>query len=402
MILTYQFRLLPTRNQHRALERILESQRQLYNAALEERVDAFRKAGVSRSYFDQTKALTEWRSSDPDAAAIPLKIQRATLKRLDDAYCAFFRRVRRGETPGFPRFRSQGRFRSFAFREFMGITLRGRRLRFKSMPGSLRIHLHRALPPAPIKSCTFKRDVKGWIVAFVVEVNTAGTSANPAAVGLDLGIRTFATCSDGTVIPSLRAARNAEHRLRVAQRSLSRKRRGSRGRKKSTNDVARITAEIVRARRNHLHQATAKLVRKFGLIAIEALHVKGLTRGIVAKDAQDAAWGKFISMLHYKAERAGVQVVEVNPKNTSQLCSGCGELIRKRLDERYHSCQVCGLSLDRDLNAARNILHLAGMGRGLLNVADGRMRAGGNLRDHLREDIAQFSLFQPYSHSTES
>lgn len=129
MIRTYCYRLLPTKRQHRALEAILESQRQLYNGALEERIDAYRKSRIARTYLDQTKALTEWRQGDPEARALPANLQRATLKRLDDAYQGFFRRVKQGAQPGFPRFRGRGWFDSFGFREFSGITWRNRRLR---------------------------------------------------------------------------------------------------------------------------------------------------------------------------------------------------------------------------------------------------------------------------------
>src|ERR1700675_1964465 len=141
MILTYRYRLLPTKPQHRALEAILEYQRQLYNAALEERIEAYRKAKVTRTYFDQTKALTEWRQGHPEASALPVALQRATLKRLDEAYKAFFRRVKRGGKPGFPRFRGKGWFDSFGFREFQGISMQAGKLRFNGMPGALRVHL---------------------------------------------------------------------------------------------------------------------------------------------------------------------------------------------------------------------------------------------------------------------
>ena len=149
MIVTYRYRLLPTKRQRRALEQILESQRQLYNAALEERIGAYRKAGVTRTYIDQTQALTEWRRSDPEASALPVCLQRATLKRLDEAYKGFFRRTKRGGKAGFPRFRGKGWFDSFGFREFVGITLKEARLRFKSLPGTLRVHWHRELPTGP-------------------------------------------------------------------------------------------------------------------------------------------------------------------------------------------------------------------------------------------------------------
>jgi putative transposase len=198
-------------------------------------------------------------------------------------------------------------------------------------------------------------------------------------VGVDLGITTFAALSDGAFIPSLKAARRAERRLRVVQRALSRKKRGSRNRLKARAAVARCHGATARRRANHLHQASARLVRDYDVIAIEALKVKALARGALAKDVHDASWARFISMLRYKAEWAGARLVEVDPRNTTQDCSGCGMKVPKELGDRHHECPHCGLSIDRDLNAARNILHRAGVGPGLRNVVDWDMRAGGNL-----------------------
>jgi len=392
MILTYAYRLLPTKRQHRALENLLESQRQLYNAALQERIEAYRKANITRTYFDQTKALTEWRQSDPEASAIPVALQRATLKRLDEAYKAFFRRVKKGGKPGFPRFRGKGWFDSFGFAEGSGISIRDGRLRFKAMPGPLRVHLHRQIPTgAVIKSCTFRRDVKGWVVGLAVELATPHLRAGERAVGVDLGIKTLAVLSDGGAIPNLRASRLAERRLRVMQRALARKTRGSKGRSKARLDVRRCHAEAARRRANHLHQASARLIRDYDLIAIEALRVNALARGSLAKDVHDASWAKFISMLRYKAEKAGARLIEVDPRNTSQDCSGCDAKVPKELDDRQHQCPHCGLSIDRDLNAARNILYRAGVGPGLRNVAGYGMRAGGNLSELLAPYKTPFS-----------
>ncbi len=371
-----------TKQQHRALEAILESQRQLYNAALEERIDAYRKANVTRTYFDQTKGLTEWRQGDPEASALAVCVQRGTLKRLDEAYKGFFRRVKSGGKPGFPRFRGRGWFDSFGFREFRGISIEAARLRFKGMPGALRIHLHRQMPAdAVIRSCVFRRDVKGWMVGLAAELPTPPLRDGNRGVGVDLGITTFAALSDGVVIPSLKAARLAERRLRIAQRALARKKRGSKSRGKARIEVRRCHAATVRRRANHLHQASARLVHDYDVIAIEALQVKGLARSSLAKDVHDASWAKFISFLRYKAAKAGIRLVEVDPRNTSQDCSGCGAKVPKELGDRQHECPHCGLSVDRDLNAARNILHRAGVGPGLRNVAGCGMRAGGNLSE---------------------
>jgi len=367
MLLTYQFRLLPTRKQHCALRDLLESQRLLYNAALEERIGAYRH-GVARSYCDQTMALTEWRRSDTDARSVPANMQRETLKRLDNAYQRFLQRLKRGLKPGFPRFKGASRWHSFGFREFTGIRFDGGRLRFKGMPGGLRVHLHRPCPNG-IRSCTFRRDAKGWKVGFSVDVPVSEPRVGGPSVGIDLGITTFAVLSDGGFIPSLRAARKAERRLRLAQRSLARKQRHSRGRSKARQTLARCSAKVARSRSNHLHQAAAHLNDKYDVVALEALNLTGLNRGFLARDAHDAGWGKFRLMLRYKAERAGVQLIEVDPRGTSQECSGCGERVGKRLSDRVHSCPKCGLVIDRDLNAAVNIINRAGVGPGLLNVA---------------------------------
>jgi len=380
MILTYQYRLLPSKSQHRALEAMLESQRLLYNAALEERIGAYRR-GVRRGYFDQAKALTEWRHSDAEAASVPVTLQRATLKRLDAAYKCFFRRVKaKASKAGFPRFRGKGWWHSFGFAEFQGISLRGPWLRFRGMPGLLRVHFHRPLPePTRIRCCTFRRDTKGWIVSFVVDVVASSSREGARSVGFDLGITTFVALSDGGFIPSLRAARHAQRRLRTAQRSLARKQQGSASRRKARLRLARCHAVTSRARTNFLHQASARLIREYDVIAMEALNIRGLARGALARDVHDASWAKFLSMLRYKAERAGVRLLEVDPRNSSQDCSGCGMRVSKDLDTRRHECPHCGLSMDRDLNAARNILDRAGVGPGLRNVADLGKRAGRNL-----------------------
>ena len=325
MVVTYRFRLLPSRRQHRALEALLESQRQLYNAALEERIQAFQKRGLTRSYMDQTKALTEWRRSDPDACAYPLCLQRATLKRLDLAYSGFFRRVESGGKPGYPRFRGKGWFDSFGFSEFEGITLRKNRLDFKGIPGGLKVHFHRQVPDgALIRSCSFRRCAKGWTVSFAVRVPNGERRLGSRAVGIDLGISTLAALSDGGQVPSLRAARKAERRVTKAQRELARKKPGSAGRRKARSVLARCHEAVARQRAEHLHQASARITREYDLIVVEKLNVRGLANSALAKDVHDASWAKFVSMLRYKAEKAGARLVEVDPRNTARSVPAAG------------------------------------------------------------------------------
>jgi len=371
---TYRYRLLPTAKQHGALERILESQRLLYNAALQERADAWRKAKVSITCYDQCKSMTLICADDPEGyGALPVRLSRATLRRLDAAFQGFFRRVRAGQAPGFPRFKPMSRWNSFGFSEFVSIRLHGGRLRFKGMPGGLKVHLHRPLPPNPeFLCCQFRRDAKGWSVSLQVRYTTnPGTHQGPA-IGVDVGIEKLAALSDGTCLPNARIGTSYERRLRRAQRALQRCRKGSANRAKRRKALSRLHLAVADARSTHLHQHSAFLTQTYGTIAIEKLSIAGLTssaRGTtdapgknvrqksgLNRNILDVAWGRFQTQLRYKAESAGGRVIEVPPHMTSQVCSGCGTVVRKSLSERKHECPSCGLVVDRDVNAARNIL----------------------------------------------
>ncbi len=370
MILTYRYRLLPLKSQHRALERLCESQRALYNAALEERIDCYRKTGKTPTYIDQCKALTQCRCELPDMGELPVNLQGWTLKRMDDAFQGFFRRLKtRSKKAGFPRFRGKGRWDAFGFAEFSGIRFDGKRLRFSGMPGGLKVHLHRPLPDqADIRSCVFRRDGRGWHVCLAVAAEVAEKRPVRTAVGVDPGLKVFAYCSDNVVIPNPRIAQRAEKELRRRQRALSRCKRGSNRRRKVRSQVERLHGKIADTRNTWLHQQSAALVKRADLIAVEDLNVSNLVRHpTLARSISDASWSRFVSMLSYKAEKAGGHLIRVDPRNTTQKCSGCGELVPKSLAVRTHSCPSCGLVIDRDHNASLNILR-AGIGAGALNV----------------------------------
>ncbi len=370
MILAYKYRLLPTKRQHEALERILEGERQLYNAALEERIDCYKKTGKTRTYYDQCKALTEWRRSDETACVVPIRLQRWTLKRIDGAFSDFFRRVKsKNGKAGFPRFRSIGRWRSFGFKEFSGgVQLNGRHLSFKGLPGRLRVHLHRKLPKnLAIKSCVFTQDHKGWAVCFLVEVFCRKRISN-RSIGVDVGIVHLATLSNGEHIPNIRVAKRTERGMRIIQRAFSRCKYNSKRRKKTRQRVVQLHLKIKNTRRTYLHQVSKKLIKNYDLMAVEKLNVKVLAQSALASSVHDASWGILLNMLRYKAEKAGARLIEVDPKYTSQDCSGCGFRVKKKLSDRVHECPNCGLVLDRDVNAARNILHRAVVSPEVLNV----------------------------------
>ncbi len=381
MIRTYKYRLLPNKAQHAAMTAILEDQRQLYNAALEERIGCYSKTGQTRGYMDQCRGLSAWRRSDAMARETPKNIQRWTLVRIDKAYRAFFQRMKGGRAPGFPRLKGRGGWASFGFAEFSGIRWNGGRLRFATMPGGLRVHLHRPLPKdADIRTCVFRRDLKGWSVCFQIAVPVAEKRAVAASVGIDVGLNVFAHCSDGVVIPNPRIARKAEKEMRRRQRALSRCKHGSGRRQKVRREVGRLHAKIANTRTTWMHQQSAQIVRRYDLIVAEDLNISGMIRNPkLARSISDAGWAKFLSMVAYKAEWAGKHFVTVDPRNTSQRCSGCGELVPKSLAVRTHSCPHCGLVIDRDWNAALNILGaVASPGRH--NVTHRGERASRNIK----------------------
>lgn len=370
MILTYRYRLLPTKRQHRALEALCDGQRALYNAALEERIDCYRKTGRSISYIDQCKSLTLCRRVLPDMAALPVNLQRWTLRRLDEAFQGFFRRVKaRNGKAGFPRFRSKSRWDAFGFAEFSGVSFDGKRIRSAGLPSGIKVYVHRALPKdADIRSCVFRRNGRAWHLCLAIDIPTPEKRAVSTMVGVDLGLKVFAYCSDGVILPNPRVARNAERELRRRQRALARCKRGSNRRRKVRERVARLHRKITDTRSTWLHQQSAALVGRADLIAVEDLNVKNMIKHpTLARSIADAAWSKFLTLLDYKAAKAGGHLIRVDPRNTSQRCSGCGELVPKSLAVRTHACPSCGIVIDRDWNAAKNILR-AGIGPGLANV----------------------------------
>lgn len=355
IVVTYKYRLLPNKRQHKVLVSILESQRQLYNGALEHRITAYRRNAKTVTLYTQQKELTELRR-EQDYAALPANLQRWTLRRLDEAYQAFFQRVKaKGEKAGFPRFRGKGRWNSFGFSEFSGIQLKDKRLYFKGMPGSLRMHLHRPLPEGKPLFCTFTRDHKGWSVCLQYRVPVQAIPATGRQVGIDMGLKELAVLSTGEAIPNPRMAKRAERELRRRQRALARCKKGSNRRKKVRLAVTRCHAKVKYTRNTHLHQVSARLVRENDLIAIEDLNVKGLARSMLAKSVHDASWATLRQFIAYKAAYAGRTVTAVDPKHTSQVCPECGIAARKTLKQRTHRCE-CGCVLDRDHAAALVIL----------------------------------------------
>jgi len=354
MLRTFQFRLKPNAGQAVALTRILEDNTETYNAALQERRDAWKLQRKSITYRDQQNELTELRR-DPAFQWMACDIMRDPLRRVDRAFKAFFRRCKSGgDKPGFPRFRSRRRYDSFSFSLPV---VRGKSIK---VPNVSDIRARGGRPIAgKAKLCTVKRDGKRWTASVVCDIGPAPDKcavSNP--IGIDVGLTSLATLSDGTVIDNPRWTRKHEARIAAANRKLALKQKRSKNRIRAREVLRRAHQRAANARLNHIHHVSKWLVETFDLIAFEDLTIRNMVKNPhLAKSIMDAAWGLLIYCISYKAEQAGRWAVPVNPYRTSQKCSGCGRLVPKKLSDRVHSCE-CGLVIGRDHNAGVNILAL--------------------------------------------
>ncbi len=333
-------------------------------------------SGVSVSYEMQADQLKEIKQLREEYQDIHSQVQQDVLKRLDKAMQAFFRRVMNGQTPGYPRFKSGDRYHSFTYPQG-GYELIGNRLHLSKI-GHLKIKRHREIQ-GKIKTCTIKREGDQWFAIFAAEYELDPTSLfhpSEEEVGIDLGIKSFAVLSTGETIPNPRYYRHAQERIQAAHQKIHRRKKGSHRRERAKKELARVYREVRHRRRDFLHKASHDLVKKSGTLVFEDLQITNMTarpqpkqdeqgtylpNGAAAKSGlnksiQDAGWGQFVALCSHKAEEAGGQVVKVPPKDTSQACSGCGRIVHKELSERWHSCAHCGAELDRDYNAALNIL----------------------------------------------
>lgn len=364
------YRLYPTQRQAEALDAQLHATRRLYNAALEQRRTVWQSRKVSVSVYHQLRELPEVRKAEPDLGAVHAHVCQTTLQRLDLAFRAFFRRVKAGDTPGYPRFKAQDRWDSLVFKEYgNGAALVDGHLRIFKI-GHLKMKLHRPIA-GTIKTVTLKRSCRDhWSAIFSCDaVPARAFPVASAEVGIDMGLTAFATLSTGEQIENPRWYRQAEDNLGAAQEVLSAKTKGTSARRKARQRVARLHEKAREQRRDFHHKTALRLVRAHADLAVEDLDTKGLVEKSstgLAKSIHDAAWGRFLSILGAKAEEAGRRFVKVPPRGTSSTCSGCGRVQAKTLSERVHACP-CGLVLDRDHNAALNVLRL---GRSRWETAD--------------------------------
>jgi putative transposase len=363
LLKTFRYRLYPSKSQRRLLEQTVETCRRWYNACLEERKLAWENEHMQVGKFEQLAKVKEYRLENPFAAQLHSHILQVVVQDLDKAFQAFFRRVKAGETPGYPRFKGRERFDSCGLKEYgNGFKLDGRRLRLTGI-GRVRVRWHRPVE-GRIKTIRICRQAGEWYACLACEVEAQPLPATGREIGIDVGIHHLLATSENETIENPHWYRAGQRKLRVIQRRVVRRQLGGTNRRKAVLALQAWHAHVSNQRKDYLNKLANHLIVNYDRIAVEDLHITGMVRNHhLSKSILDAGWGYLKQRLIDKAAEAGRQVKPIGPRDTSKTCSGCG---RKHpaltLADRWINCQ-CGLSLDRDVNAAMNILHWAGHAR---------------------------------------
>lgn len=357
MLVAYKYRIYPTKQQKQVIHFTLERCCLIYNRLLEERILAYKNEGKSLNYYDQANTFNERKQYIPTLKQVHSQVLQDVAKRLDKAFQAFFRRIKNGEKPGFPRFKPEQRYDSFTYPQG-GHMIIGNKVRLSKI-GDVKIKLHRQ-PQGKFKTCTITVKNGKYYACFSCEVDQQPLPPSTEKIGVDLGLLHLAVTSEGETFEAPKNLRKNEKHLKQLGRSVSRKKKGSNRRKKSICVLAKLHERVANQRKDHAHKVSRQLVNRYGLIAFENLNVQGMIKNHhLAKSIADAGWNQLVQFTTYKAESAGRRIVQVDPRNTSQLCSNCGTKVKKALSVRMHRCEQCGYIADRDENAARNILQRA-------------------------------------------
>jgi len=365
----FQFRIYPTKKQARQMNTVLSVCQRLWNYFLNQKIEAYKTSKKSISSFTQIKEIPQLTIKDDILKEVYSQTLQDVPRRLDKSFQAFFRRVKQGDTPGFPRFKAKDRYNSFTYPQNNGsfkFTDDGKL--YLSKIGHVKIALHREVKGL-MKTCVVKKTPTGkWFVVIAVENEIVKKVNDKPAVGIDLGCKVFAVLSDGSKVKREWFFKKEEDNLAKAQRKLVKQVKGTVKRKQVKKVVTKIHERITNKRKNFTHQLSRKIANKYGVICVEDLNIlsmqknKTITVNGITKSAtpthrsiNDVAWNEFVNQLKYKAEEAGSLVILVNPRNTTKECSKCGKLTDKDLSQRVHSCS-CGHTEDRDFNASKNIL----------------------------------------------
>jgi putative transposase len=375
---SYKYRLYPTRNQSHKLENTLNLCRNLYNSALQERIEAYKKSRISLSCFDQLNELPVLKKELPEYNQIYSQVLQNTLKRLDTNFKSFFRRLRNHEKPGFPRYKSYDRYDSFVYPQNISnaFSIKNNKLHLAKI-GDIKLKLSRPVP-GKLKTCTVKREIDRWYTILTTEIEKEVkpvTELKPVAI--DLGVKRFAVL--GTIEPSTqnieeilkdkdykqtmvdnpKYLKKSEKRLKKAHRKLSLAKKGSSERRKTKKILNKVYRKITNQRNDFLHKLSRKIVDNYNQIFLEDLSINSMLRKHwVSKEITDASWGRFVNYISYKAAEAGKGVYPLSPKDSSRTCYKCGYVKEDlTLADRSWTCPVCGTQHDRDVNAAFELLN---------------------------------------------
>lgn len=372
---TFEYRIYPNRNQQVKLINTLNLCRKLYNACLFQRKIAYQSHGITITRYDQNKQLIEVKNTFPEYKSVHSQVLQSVPDRLNKSFNNFFRRIKTGEKPGYPRFKSRWRYNSFTYTQggfkllfdVHNPSMKYNRLRLSKI-GDIKISFHRPLPKnSKIKQITIKRDkCDDWYACLHIEIENNPNkvkfeSINKGnCIGVDVGITDIVAFSSGELISNPKFLKNIEYRTKKKQRRMSKKKKGSGKRNKARIKWARSKRKLHRQREDYHHKLSRMLVNRYQLIAFEDLNIKSMVvDNELAKQIHDSAWGSLIRKTIYKAVEAGKYVVLVNPSYTSQECSQCGGYLSIELSDRHINCSRCNNSMNRDINAANNILNRA-------------------------------------------
>lgn len=361
MLKTFKYRIFPEKRQCKLLNSMLRECCWLYNHFLEERKTLYETKKESISYYAQKKEIPGLKEQRPALKNVHSQTLQNVAMRIDLAFQAFFRRVKAKENPGYPRFKSCHRYSGLAFEQFdkTGCRLINGKLAVSKV-GDIKIKYHRPLQGTPKTAMVTKSATGKWYVSISCEIDPNLLPIVNANIGIDMGLQNFATTNDGQVIQNPNFFRKGEKKLAKAQRKLAKQAKGTPERAKARKAVTLVHEKIAWKRDNFCHQESRKVINRYQIICMEALQIKKMDLFTERnKSIRDVAWGNFLGMLSAKAEEAGRVHVKVNPAYTSQDCSQCRNNRQEMPTHiRVYKCPKCGLVLDRDINAARNILRL--------------------------------------------
>jgi len=368
-VLGFKYRVYPSQKQIIRLNRQMFLAKEMYNLLLEKSKQYYKETGKTFSQFDMNKCITQLKRKRQEFSEVHSQVLQNISKRISDAYKAFFRRAKEKKegkkvNVGFPKVK---RFVfSLTYPSMLGFGLKNTGKIYLSKIGDIPIVLHKfPKGEGKIKTCIIKYYPSGkWYVSFLVEFLKRKFKNNKKEqVGIDVGLKDFATLSNGEKTKPPKFFNKAEKRIKFLQRRLSRKKKGSKNRRKAKFKLTKAHEKVTNQRSDFLHKLSTKQVNSYSKIAIEKLSIQNMQKNhYLAKSIADASWGEYTQMLHYKAWSAGCEVIEVDPRNTTKICSCCGNIQEMPLSKRIYNCPVCGHKEDRDINAAKNILARATVG----------------------------------------